>query len=160
MRHQVHGKKLNKSTSHRNAMYHNMVQSLVDYERITTTLVKAKAVRPIAEKLITRAKDGDLAARRAVIAFLPQMSSAQKVCNILAPRFAQRPGGYTRIIKLGRRMGDGADLAILEFVDAATATKPSTPKKIKKVVVASKKPKTIKAAKVASDTSVDEKGQG
>src|SRR5690606_7240474 len=114
MRHQVHGKKLNRSSGHRKALYRNLVQSLVEHERITTTLVKAKAIRPVAEQLITRAKKQDLAARRAVISFLPTSTAATKLYSVIAPRFADRPGGYTRIIKIGRREGDGAEMAIIE----------------------------------------------
>lgn len=117
MRHQVHGKKLNRSTGHRKALYRNLAQSLVEHERITTTLPKAKAIRPVVEKLITRAKNQDLAARRAVLAFLPTEAAADKVYSVLAVRFADRPGGYTRIIKTGRRAGDGAEMAVLELVE-------------------------------------------
>ncbi len=122
MRHQVHGKKLNRSSGHRKALYRNLVQSLVEHERITTTLAKAKAVRPVAEQLITRAKKQDLAARRAVISFLPTTTAADKVYQVLAPRFADRPGGYTRIIKTGRRVGDGVEMAVLELVELSTPT--------------------------------------
>src|SRR5690606_38625004 len=112
MRHQVHGKKLNRSSGHRKALYRNLVQSLVEHERITTTLVKAKAIRPVFEQLVTRAGKQDLASRRAVIGFLPTASAADKMYTVLGPRFAQRPGGYTRIIKLGRRQGDNTQMAI------------------------------------------------
>jgi large subunit ribosomal protein L17 len=117
MRHQVHGKKLNRSTGHRKALYRNLAQSLVEHERITTTLPKAKAIRPVVEKMITRAKKQDLAARRAVLAYLPTETAADKVYTVLAVRFAGRPGGYTRIIKTGRRAGDGAEMAVLELVE-------------------------------------------
>lgn len=125
MRHQVHGKKLNRSSGHRKALYRNLVQSLVEHERITTTLPKAKAIRPVAEKLITRAKQQDLASRRAVLAYIPSVDVADKLFSVLGVRFAARPGGYTRIIKTGRRAGDGAEMAILELVEltAPTATK-------------------------------------
>ena len=139
MRHQVHGKKLNRSSGHRKALYRNLVQSLVEHERITTTLAKAKAVRPVAEQLITRAKKQDLAARRAVISFLPTSAAADKVYEVLAPRFADRPGGYTRIIKVGRRAGDGVEMAVLELVElSAPQAKPAPAKKAAKPAQAEK----------------------
>jgi large subunit ribosomal protein L17 len=132
MRHQVHGKKLNRSSGHRKALYRNLTQSLVEHERIATTLPKAKAVRPVVEKLITRAKQQDLAARRAVLAYIPTEVMADKLYSVLAPRFADRAGGYTRIIKTGRRVGDGTEMAILEFVElsapTAVVTKKAAPK--------------------------------
>jgi large subunit ribosomal protein L17 len=127
MRHQVHGKKLQRSSGHRKALFRNLVQALVEHERITTTLVKAKAMRPEVEKLITRAKAQDLPARRAVLAYIPVEKSARKLFEVLAPRFAQRPGGYTRIVKLDRRVGDNAEMALIEFVEL------SAPKAVSRV---------------------------
>jgi large subunit ribosomal protein L17 len=153
MRHQVHGKKLNRSSGHRKALYRNLTQSLVEHERIATTLPKAKAIRPIVEKLITRAKQQDLAARRAVLAFVPTASVADKLYSDLGVRFADRPGGYTRIIKTGRRVGDGAEMAIIELVDLAVPTaatakaKPTAVKKQIKKAVAAKPAKKNTAAK-------------
>jgi large subunit ribosomal protein L17 len=156
MRHQVHGKKLNRSSGHRKALFRNLVQSLVEHERITTTLVKAKAMRPYMEKLITRAKSQDLAARRAVAAFIPTSVAANKVVVEIAPRFVDRPGGYTRITKLGRRTGDGAEMAIIEFV---TLAGPTAKKKISKSVSSDKKaePVTPKQSRKATATSQDSK---
>ncbi len=144
MRHQVHGKKLNRSSGHRKALYRNLAQSLVEHERITTTLPKAKAIRPVVEKLITRAKGQDLAARRAVMAFLPTTAAADKVYSVLAVRFADRPGGYTRIIKTGRRAGDGAEMAVIELVELSGPTA---------LTAAKKKPVAKKAASVAKKSA-------
>ena len=146
MRHQVHGKKLNRSSGHRKALYRNLVQSLVEHERITTTLAKAKAVKPVAEQLITRAKKQDLASRRAIIGFLPTSAAADKMYSVLGPRFAQRPGGYTRIVKIGRRQGDGVEMAVLELVEL------SAPEAKKPVKAEAKAKSAAKAAKSASQS--------
>jgi large subunit ribosomal protein L17 len=152
MRHQVHGKKLNRSSGHRKALYRNMVQSLVEHERITTTLVKAKAVRPIAEQLITRAKKQDLAARRAVISFLPTTQAADKLYSVIAPRFAERPGGYTRITKVGRRVGDGVEMAVIEFVELSA---PEVKKPVVKAV-AKKAAPAVKTTEVNDENVAEE----
>jgi len=116
MRHRVAGKKLGRKTPHRLMMFRNMVTSLLDKERIQTTVERAKAVRPIAEKIITLGKRDSLHARRQALAFVQDPAVVAKLFSTLAPRFAQRPGGYTRIIKLGFRPGDGAQKAIIELV--------------------------------------------
>ena len=116
MRHRVAGKKLGRKTPHRLMMFRNMVTSLLDKERIQTTVDRAKAVRPIAEKIITLGKRESLHARRQALAFVKDPAVVSKLFSTLAPRFAQRPGGYTRIIKLGFRPGDGAQKAIIELV--------------------------------------------
>ena len=116
MRHRVAGKKLGRKTPHRLMMFRNMVTSLLDSERIQTTVDRAKAVRPIAEKIITLGKRDSLHARRQALAFVKDPAVVAKLFSTLAPRFAQRPGGYTRIIKLGFRPGDGAQKAIIELV--------------------------------------------
>jgi large subunit ribosomal protein L17 len=156
MRHQVHGKKLNRSSGHRKALYRNLVQSLVEHERITTTLPKAKAIRPVAEKLITRAKQQDLASRRAVLAYIPSVDVADKLFSVLGVRFAERPGGYTRIIKTGRRAGDGAEMAILELVELSAPTAGKKAQKATKKATASKKAaparRTRTTAKKAEET--------
>lgn len=117
MRHQKSGRKLGRTTSHRLAMFRNQLASLVEHERITTTLHKAKELRPIAEKVITKGKKGTVHHRRLVRKWLPERRLVQKVFDDLAPRFEERSGGYTRIIKLGPRRGDQAEMAIIEFVD-------------------------------------------
>jgi large subunit ribosomal protein L17 len=116
MRHRVAGKKLGRKTPHRVMMFRNMVTSLFDKERVRTTLDRAKAVRPIAEKMITLGKRENLHARRQALAYVKDPAVVAKLFETLAPRFAQRPGGYTRIIRLGFRDGDGAQMAYLELV--------------------------------------------
>jgi len=116
MRHRVAGKKLGRKTPHRIAMFRNMVTSLFDKERIVTTLDRAKAVRPIAERMITLGKRENLHARRQALAYIKDPAVVSKLFDTLAPRFSQRNGGYTRIIKRGFRPGDGAQKAFLELV--------------------------------------------
>jgi large subunit ribosomal protein L17 len=116
MRHRVAGKKLGRKTAHRVMMFRNMVTSLLDKERIRTTLDRAKAVRPIAERMITLGKAETLHARRQALAFVQDPAVVSKLFETLAPRFSQRHGGYTRIIRLGFRDGDGAQMAYLELL--------------------------------------------
>lgn len=116
MRHRVAGKKLGRTTPHRLMMFRNMVTSLFDKERIRTTLDRAKAVRPIAERMITLGKRENLHARRQALAFVKDPAVVSKLFDTLAPRFSQRNGGYTRIIRLGFRDGDGTQMAYLELV--------------------------------------------
>jgi large subunit ribosomal protein L17 len=116
MRHRVAGKKLGRKTAHRVMMFRNMVTSLLDKERMRTTVDRAKAIRPIAEKIITLGKRETLHARRQALAFVKDPAVVAKLFDDLAPRFAQRNGGYTRIIKLGHRDGDGAQMALIELI--------------------------------------------
>jgi len=116
MRHRVAGKKLGRTTAHRVMMFRNMVTSLFDKERIRTTLERAKAVRPIAEKMITLGKRETLHARRQALAYIKDPAVVSKLFDTLAPRFSDRQGGYTRIIRLGHRDGDGAQMAYLELI--------------------------------------------
>ncbi len=138
MRHQVKGRKLRRPTAHRLALLRNLVTSFLEKERIKTTLAKAKEVRPLAEKMITLGKRGTLHARRQVISFVRKESVVVKVFDDLGPKFGQRPGGYSRIVKLGRRMGDGAQMAMLELVGSEYKKKA---KKKKDNETAAKKPK-------------------
>ncbi|MCA9002113.1 MAG: 50S ribosomal protein L17 [Planctomycetes bacterium] len=118
MRHRVAGFKLGRTTSHRIAMTRNMAASVIEHERIITTLPKAKAVKPYIEKLVTLAKDPCQHNRRRAFAKLRSKDATEKLFDVLGPRFADRPGGYCRIIKLAkRRLGDGGERAILEFVE-------------------------------------------
>ena len=117
MRHAKAGRKLNRTSSHRKAMMSNMAGSLIKHEQIITTLPKAKELRPFVEKLITLAKKGDLSARRKASAQLIEEKWAAKLFETLGPRFAEREGGYTRIMKAGYRYGDNAPMAVIEFVD-------------------------------------------
>ncbi len=116
MRHRVAGKKLGRKTPHRMMMFRNMVTSLLDKERIRTTLPRAKALRPIAEHMITLGKKESLHARRQALTFVKDPKVVSKLFSTIAPRFAQRNGGYTRIIRLDFRDGDGAQMAILELI--------------------------------------------
>jgi large subunit ribosomal protein L17 len=116
MRHRVAGKKLGRKTAHRVMMFRNMVTSLFDKERIRTTLDRAKATRPIAERMITLGKRETLHARRQALAYIKDPAVVTKLFDTLAPRFSQRQGGYTRIIRLGSRDGDGAQMAFLELI--------------------------------------------
>jgi len=117
MRHGKTGKKLGRDSSHRRALYANLACSLIEHGRIRTTEAKAKAVRPYAEKLITLGRRGDLHARRQVLAELRSQEVVHQLFADVAPRMADRPGGYTRIVKLGTRLGDAAEMAYLELVD-------------------------------------------
>ena len=117
MRHQRAGKKLGRDSAHRKAMYANLAAALIEHGRIKTTEAKAKAVRPYVERLVTLGKRGDLAARRHAIAQLRDKWIVNELFEFVAPRFEERPGGYTRVVKLGPRPGDAAPMAYLEFVD-------------------------------------------
>jgi len=117
MRHQKRGRKLGRDSAHRKALYANLCGALIEHGRIKTTLAKAKEVRPVAEELVTLGRRGDLHARRQAIAALRSSVMAHILFSEIAPRFADRPGGYTRIVKLGPRPGDAAPMAYLEFVD-------------------------------------------
>jgi large subunit ribosomal protein L17 len=123
MRHGVAQKKLNRTAAHREAMFANMAASLIKHEQIVTTLPKAKALRPVVEKLVTLAKKGDLAARRLVISRMGDETQAKKLFDVLAPRYKTRAGGYTRVLKAGFRHGDNAPVAVIEFVDRDEAAK-------------------------------------
>ncbi|MGH9682266.1 MAG: 50S ribosomal protein L17 [Candidatus Acidiferrales bacterium] len=116
MRHLISGHKLGKQPAHRRAVLRNLVTNLIEKERIQTTVLRAKAARPLAERMITLGKRDSLHARRQAAAFLMTPGATQKLFSDLAPRFSDRPGGYTRIIRSGWRIGDGAELAILEFI--------------------------------------------
>ena len=116
MRHRKRGKQLSRTASHRKAMLRNMATSLFQHERIVTTQTKAKELRPYAEKLITWARRGDLHARRQVERHVKDRKVAGHLFGEIGPRFAGRPGGYTRIIKLGHRSGDGAEMARIELL--------------------------------------------
>ena len=117
MRHQRSGKKLGRDSAHRKALYSNLAGALIEHGRIQTTEAKAKAVKPLAEQMITLGKRGDLAARRHAISTLRSNDVVHVLFAEVAPRFADRPGGYTRIVKLGPRQGDAASMVYLELVD-------------------------------------------
>jgi large subunit ribosomal protein L17 len=117
MRHNVRGRKLGRTAEHRQALFRNQLSSLVESGRIVTTLSKAKELRPIAEKVVTKGKRGSLDARRQVRRWISRRDLVKKLFDDVAPRFQERNGGYLRILKLGPRPGDGAEMAILEWVD-------------------------------------------
>ena len=117
MRHQRTGKKLGRDSAHRRALYANLASELIEHERIKTTVTKAKAVKPIAEQMITLGRRGDMHARRQAVAFLRSKDIVHKLFAELGPRFADRPGGYSRIVRLGPRPGDAAEMVYLELVD-------------------------------------------
>ena len=117
MRHAKSGRKLNRTASHRKAMFANMAAALIKHEQIVTTLPKAKDLRPIAEKLITLAKRGDLHARRQAMSKIRDEDQVKKLFAVLGERYKERNGGYTRVLKAGLRYGDSAPMAVIEFVD-------------------------------------------
>jgi large subunit ribosomal protein L17 len=116
VRHRKSGRKLGRDSAHRKALYANLTAELIEHGRIRTTLAKAKEVRPVAERMITLGKRGDLHAHRQAVAFLRQKPVVRVLFADIAPRYAERPGGYTRIVKLGPRLGDAAEMAYLELV--------------------------------------------
>ena len=168
MRHQVRKKRFGRTTSHRMAMFRNMVTSLIQAERITTTLTKAKELRRFAEKMVTLAKVGSLHARRQAAAFVRSNDAVKKLFAELGPRFQERKGGYTRILKLGTRHGDGAPMAIIEYLGfqpkakktkeekAAGEAAPKAEKKAK----APKKDKKAEAKAEKESKKEEKKGKG
>lgn len=128
MRHLVHYRKLGRTSAHRRALLRNLVTSFLEKERVRTTLAKAKEARPQAEKMITLAKKGTLDARRQALEFVTKREAVSKLFKDLGPRFSQRPGGYTRIVKLAPRPGDGAQMAMLELVGSEFKKKVKKPK--------------------------------
>ena len=139
MRHGKAGRRLGRKTSHREAMFRNMVTSLLSHEKITTTDAKAKEIRVVAEKMITLGKRGDLHAMRLAASVIREKSVVTKLFASIAPRYKDRPGGYTRIVKLGVRQGDAAPLSLIELVEAemkpSKAKQPSVQSKVAKVSV-------------------------
>ena len=117
MKHRIKGKKLNRTSSHRKALFKNMAQAIIKHEQIITTLPKAKTMKPIVDKLITLGKKGSLHARRQAFSKLRDENMVAKLFGTLAPRYADRNGGYTRVLKAGYRYGDAAAMAVIELVD-------------------------------------------
>jgi large subunit ribosomal protein L17 len=145
MRHQKKTIRLGRTAEHRKALLANQVCSLIEHERIKTTLAKAKAVRPVAERMVTLGKNGSLHARRTAFAVLRQKTAVKKLFDNIAPRSTDRNGGYTRIIKLGQRKSDSAPIAFIEWVDAAQTIEEKEPKTKEKTPKAKKE--TAPAAK-------------
>jgi large subunit ribosomal protein L17 len=152
----MRGRKLGRTSSHREALFRNQLQSLVDKERIITTLPKAKELRPIAERVITRGKHGTVHDRRWVLRWVLKRELVKKVFDDIAPRFTERAGGYLRIVKLGPRQGDGAEMAVLELVERESAAPAEAPKDSGKA--AKKEPKEKAPKKEAAQKPAREKG--
>ena len=153
MRHQKKTVKLGRTAEHRKALLANQVCSLIEHQRIKTTLAKAKAVRPLAEKMVTLGKKGSLHARRTALAVLRQKGAVKKLFDDIAPRSADRNGGYTRIVKLGARKSDSAPVAFIEWVDAPMVVEePATEEK-------GKKSKGKKAAAADTDAKPEKKSK-
>jgi large subunit ribosomal protein L17 len=157
MQHNRAGRKLGRTTSHRRALFRNQLASLFTHERIMTTLPKAKDLRPLAEKMITLGKRGGLHARRLALKNLPDRAAVRKLFDEIAPRFKDRIGGYTHILKLGRRQGDGAEMAILEFVDFDFAQRQAEKKVAAKAAAEKKETLLEKAKKLVAGKGADEK---
>jgi large subunit ribosomal protein L17 len=153
MRHQKKVIKLGRTAEHRKALLANQVCSLIEHERIKTTLAKAKAVRPLAEKMVTLGKNGSLHSRRTALATLRQKNAVKKLFDNIAPRSANRNGGYTRIVRLGQRKSDSALVAFIEWVDAAQATEEKAPKEKKAKQQKEAAPAPKEAAPVAKESA-------
>ena len=162
MRHQKAGRRLGRNTSHRKAMLRNITTSFLELERIETTEAKAKELRRYAEKMITLGKRGDLHARRQALSFLRKRSVVEKVFSEYAERFSERKGGYTRIMKLGRRTGDNARMAVIELLPSDEKKKPKDKKKAPAAKPSKTKEKAAKPAAEKKGTAktkeADEKG--
>ncbi len=146
MRHKVHTFKIGRSSSHRKAMLANMVSSLFEHGQIKTTLVKAKEARRFADKLITMGKKGDLHRRRLAISKMRNKDMVKKLFDEIAPQYTERDGGYTRIIKLGNRIGDGAEMCLLQLVEAGAPATKKTKKPAAEVVADVKAEEVVEAA--------------
>ena len=161
MRHQKKTIKLGRTAEHRKALLANQVCSLIEHQRIKTTLAKAKAVRPLAERMVTLGKNGSIHARRTALATLRQKNAVKKLFDDIAPRSAERNGGYTRIVKLGQRMSDSAPMAFIEWVDMAEVieAKPEEEKKAKrkKAEPKPKRPEPERAEAIEEEPAAKEK---
>jgi large subunit ribosomal protein L17 len=153
MRHQRSGKKLGRDSAHRKALYANLTGALIEHGRIKTTVTKAKAVKPIAEQMITLGRRGDLHARRQATAFLRSKDVVHKLFAEVGPQFAERPGGYTRIVKIGPRFGDAADMVYLELVDETLVFKTRLPRETAEAIAAVEAPDE---ADEVEDTDADD----
>jgi large subunit ribosomal protein L17 len=156
MQHNRAGRKLGRTSAHRKALFRNQLDSLFTHERIQTTISKAKELRPLAEKLVTLARRGGLHARRLALRDLSQ-DAAKRLFDEIAPRFATRPGGYTRILKLGQRPGDAAEKAILEFVDFDFAQRRAEKKAAEKATTEKKESLLDKARRLVTGKGSTEK---
>ena len=152
MRHGNSGRRLGRTTSHREAMFRNLVTSFLNHEKITTTDAKAKEIRSVAEKMITLGKRGDLHSLRQAASYIREKSVVTKLFTSIAPRYKDRPGGYTRIVKLGIRQGDAAPISIIELVEEEMKPKKVNQKTAS--VVASKKAVAV-AAPISVSAAID-----
>lgn len=150
MRHNNAGRRLGRKTSHREAMFRNMVTSLLNHEKITTTDAKAKEIRSVAEKMITLGKRGDLHAMRLAASYIREKSVVTKLFATIAPRYKERSGGYTRIVKLGIRQGDTAPISMIELVEEEMPAKKVRQKPAKAAVVS--KPVPVEASPAIAET--------
>jgi large subunit ribosomal protein L17 len=150
MRHRRAGSKLGRVSAHRQAMFRNQLTALLHHERITTTVAKAKALRPMADRLVTLAKRETLHARRQALTFVPDTAAVRKLFDTVAARYLDRRGGYTRVIRTGWRHGDGAPMAILEFVDRPEAPKEKKKGREKRAEPTGKEAKKQRKAAVAA----------
>ena len=158
MYHGMKLRKLGKKSQHRLAMFANMASSLIEHERIQTTLPKAKELRRVVEKLITKGKNGSLDQRRRAFSYLRQDAAVQKLFDTVAPRFKDRNGGYTRILKIaGTRHGDGASQAVIEFVDYVMPSQKSAEDKKKDRAASKQEAKAAKAAKPKTERAAKQK---
>ena len=152
MRHARTGKKLGRDSAHRKALYSNLAGQLIEHGRIKTTITKAKAVKPIAEQMITLGRRGDIHARRQAVAFLRSKDVVHKLFAEVAPRFADRPGGYSRIIKLGPRYGDAAEMVYLELVDGPLVFKTKLKPEVEETTASAA---AVEDAEVEADAAED-----
>jgi len=155
MQHHKAGRRLGRTTSHRTAMFRNMVTSLLSHEKITTTDAKAKEIRSIAEKMITLGKRGDLHAMRQAASFIRDKKVVTKLFSAIAPRYKERPGGYTRIVKVGIRPGDNAPLSIIELVEEQMEKKATAKNPSKKNVSKTPAPVKVDELPAAASTTQD-----
>ena len=153
MRHGIAGRKLSRTSSHRKAMFANLATSLLEHGQIKTTVAKAKDLRRVVEPIITKAKKGDLAARREVMKTITNKEVVSKLFDEIAPSFAKRPGGYTRVLKAGFRKGDAADMAIIELTEKPKTKTASEPK----ATEAKKDTKEAKAEKAPANKAAPKK---
>jgi len=153
MRHNKSGRRLGRTTSHRIAMFRNMVTSFLNHERIVTTDAKAKELRPIAEKLITLGKQGDLHSVRQAASYIRDKQTVTKLFSVIAPRYKERAGGYTRIVKLGIRQGDTAEMSVIELVEEQIQQKSAKKTEKKKVAVQVEKQDAAEAPASAAEVT-------
>ncbi len=159
MRHNKAGRRLGRTTSHRIAMFRNMVTSFLTHERIVTTDAKAKELRPIAEKLITLGKQGDLHSVRQAASYIRDKKTVTKLFSVIAPRYRERAGGYTRIVKLGIRPGDTAQLSVIELVEEQLPQKRTGKGEKTKVTVQVEAKEKAEAAEPVAEVSAEQKDE-